>query len=1005
MRKLLNFIGFVIMVDFITTSVYASIRIDSYSRFGFKVKRAEEREILKNGSFEVTEPFNSYKRVFPGWSWWNCSVSFDKEEKKEGNQSLKVVHGGGPYSNVCAARPPLEPGRVYKISGWIKSDGKTTGEIALIYQHKPGWKTFYIGSIKKSTEWVYVEKVLPAWQKGWGWDFRLYVKGKKGGSVWFDGISMREVPKGEGEKIFSFKFDFEDEKELSGWKVKNGSISICRDVSYKGKSSLRIKIGPDAKPIPGILGKSVPQLNPNAPCCIVEKEVNIPIEKSKNYTLSGWVYGDGGARTVLRLVGDKGDVFYTNRPKSYEWQYLTKTVSGNAFKKGSNKIVRIDLLLFDEEEGFANLDDIQLTVGTKGTILAQPGTIISDFDNKPSGTEVFCWSRYCPRPKVSISSERSHSGTNSLKVSYRFVAEQPKASISFGAGSLGLGGFTRGQPWLSVNKISAWVYGDGSGIYLRFTKGWRRPTKGIPITWKGWKKVEIENTSSLGWFSGGGIGLALYNPTSEPKEGTIYIDDIEVSLPKLGGSLQFSIDINDSKPLHIYNPGEKIDLTVAVRNNTFIPQEYIKIRYEITDFWGNRLRTEEKVVNFKSSEKKDIFCFSYLPPKKGVYYFTVEVETRDFITARQISFGVLTPNKSKDPFFGATEGCVPSEFLYLPLMAKISGWKVLRMASFWVGSISDPYRFELRDVYIHKLKSCSCEIEMITLRNIEEIKRRAKHWGKDIKYWCIGGEDEVSIQQTKDPKKREEKLKKYLQWYDKAFKAIRKINPAAKLSCTSFNWWRTYCLGGKCEITDKIISWMKDNADFFTYHIRGGFNQIRGYDGVREIHFKKNKVNLPVWANESGVGGPIEAVIAPAFARYKGYERFLWFNGGIDYGVDRQMGFLDRYGYPKAAYFAYHTTIKRLCETEHKGEMVEVGNDVWYFQFKKKKRRGYVYILFANDGLKHNMVLKGAKKVTLIDIMNNEKTLTEKEEKIIVSVSSIPVFIESNKKLFFSESV
>ena len=49
MRKLLNFTGFVMMVGFITTSVYASIRIDSYSRFGFKVKSPEEREILKNG--------------------------------------------------------------------------------------------------------------------------------------------------------------------------------------------------------------------------------------------------------------------------------------------------------------------------------------------------------------------------------------------------------------------------------------------------------------------------------------------------------------------------------------------------------------------------------------------------------------------------------------------------------------------------------------------------------------------------------------------------------------------------------------------------------------------------------------------------------------------------------------------------------------------------------------------------------------------------------------------
>ena len=89
-----------------------------------------------------------------------------------------------------------------------------------------------------------------------------------------------------------------------------------------------------------------------------------------------------------------------------------------------------------------------------------------------------------------------------------------------------------------------------------------------------------------------------------------------------------------------------------------------------------------------------------------------------------------------------------------------------------------------------------------------------------------------------------------------------------------------------------------------------------------------------MWANESEVSGPREAVIPPVVILTFGYQSFAWF-ADKDYARDRRMGLLDIWDQPKAAYFTYNTAIKMFRNTRPLSRLEELGLGLIGYPFRK----------------------------------------------------------------------
>ena len=223
-----------------------------------------------------------------------------------------------------------------------------------------------------------------------------------------------------------------------------------------------------------------------------------------------------------------------------------------------------------------------------------------------------------------------------------------------------------------------------------------------------------------------------------------------------------------------------------------------------------------------------------------------------------------------------------------------------------------------------------------------------------------------------------------------------------KIGMALLNWYLVYSAhrdGKPLAFIERWLAELKGLYGFFPYQIRGGHAQLLGYEKARQWYFKKCGVDVPVWANEGGVGGPREAVIAPVMMRTFGYQNFTYFCDK-DYGRDRTMGLLDIWDQPKAAYFAYNTTIRMLKNTQPKGR-ADFGEAVVAYAFQRGAES--IYCLWTEWSIGKAVRLKGpVQPVRLVDIMGNEQTVKAQDGAVAITLkSTLPLFIVSPARLAY----
>jgi hypothetical protein len=137
-----------------------------------------------------------------------------------------------------------------------------------------------------------------------------------------------------------------------------------------------------------------------------------------------------------------------------------------------------------------------------------------------------------PGSKVSVTTDQAHSGAHAVAIKYDFIA-QPTGLQYVGVGF-------SGELVGKAQSLSAWVYGDGSGEWLRLRLA--DSTNQIfqwniaEITWQGWKQVSVDLPPTDSHWSGSNDGKLHYplhvdslliDSNVRPKQGVLYIDDVE----------------------------------------------------------------------------------------------------------------------------------------------------------------------------------------------------------------------------------------------------------------------------------------------------------------------------------------------------------------------------------------------------------------------------------------------------------------------------------------------
>jgi len=153
---------------------------------------AAQNGIIANPGFE--DGTNGWSRVTYGAE---PTITFDREFKHGGTQSLRIS-SSDPTDTAIAQDVPVEPGRLYRFSAWVRTAGldpKDAPVFGTIVAQAPGAGNIAAGANHQGdTDWTIESTyfVAPAGGKvhlalfmfGWG---------KGTGTVWFDDVHLQEL--------------------------------------------------------------------------------------------------------------------------------------------------------------------------------------------------------------------------------------------------------------------------------------------------------------------------------------------------------------------------------------------------------------------------------------------------------------------------------------------------------------------------------------------------------------------------------------------------------------------------------------------------------------------------------------------------------------------------------------------------------------------------------------------------------------------------------------------
>ena len=198
--------------------------------------------------------------------------------------------------------------------------------------------------------------------------------------------------------------------------------------------------------------------------------------------------------------------------------------------------------------------------------------------------------------RISINYDEKYvkSGDGSLRIDYDYASNPITGTVTLEAGPKKGYGSLEGKP----KAIGVWVYGDGSGVWLRIQMNGGKYAGDTHVDWKGWKYIETEIPDSVPYpyeLVWGIRVLGLPNGPGAGKKGTIYVDQLRAVYDFKNDDLDAPVLVGDTTPL---DQATGISKEAAVKLTVKDPQ------IEGQPFTG--IDTERTYLKINGFEKKNI---------------------------------------------------------------------------------------------------------------------------------------------------------------------------------------------------------------------------------------------------------------------------------------------------------------------------------------------------------------------------------------------------------------
>ncbi len=171
-------------------------RFLTLAAIAFTLTSTTAAELVVNAGFEQPA---SIKTLPDSWRADTGVYSLDRTVKRSGEASLKYENTDPNRYRLAAQTVPLQPGRKYRFSAWIKTDeisGQESGAtICLEWQGKDGkWMGgSYPSGVKGTADWRQVEGVVRIPKEAGAVNLQCYVRKGMTGTAWFDDVAIERI--------------------------------------------------------------------------------------------------------------------------------------------------------------------------------------------------------------------------------------------------------------------------------------------------------------------------------------------------------------------------------------------------------------------------------------------------------------------------------------------------------------------------------------------------------------------------------------------------------------------------------------------------------------------------------------------------------------------------------------------------------------------------------------------------------------------------------------------
>ena len=172
------------------------VRFLSLATISLTITGAAANELVVNGGFEQSA---ANAPMPESWRGDTTVYSLDRTVKRSGEASLKYVNTDPNRYRLAAQKLPLQPGRKYAFSVWVKTDqilGQESGAtVCLEWQGQDGkWMGGrYPSGVKGTADWTRVEGIVRLPKEAATVNLQCYVRKGMTGTAWFDDVSVEQI--------------------------------------------------------------------------------------------------------------------------------------------------------------------------------------------------------------------------------------------------------------------------------------------------------------------------------------------------------------------------------------------------------------------------------------------------------------------------------------------------------------------------------------------------------------------------------------------------------------------------------------------------------------------------------------------------------------------------------------------------------------------------------------------------------------------------------------------